>query len=65
MRFRIALRVSLMTLAAAAAPVGPIEHAGATESPEPVTFPSADGKTPLKAIFSSRQRRRQTASRRW
>ena len=54
-----------MTLAAAAAPVAPIEHAGATESPEPVTFPSADGKTPLKAIFSSRQRRRQTASRRW
>jgi hypothetical protein len=65
MRFRIALRVSLMTLAAAAAPVGPIEHAGATESPEPVTFPSADGKTPSRAICSSRQRRRQAASRRW
>jgi dienelactone hydrolase len=48
MRFRIALRVSLTALAAPAAPVGPIEHAGATESPEPVTFPSADGKTPLK-----------------
>ena len=40
-----------MAQAAAAAPVGPIEHAGATESPEPVTFPSADGKTPLKGYL--------------
>jgi hypothetical protein len=41
MPFRIALRVSLMTLAATAS-VAAIERASATESPEPVTFPSAD-----------------------
>jgi dienelactone hydrolase len=49
-RFRIALRVSLMALAATAS-FAPIEHAGATESPEPVTFPSADGKTTLKGYL--------------
>jgi dienelactone hydrolase len=46
MRFRIALQVSLMALAATAC-FGPIDPASATESPERVTFPSADGKTTL------------------
>jgi dienelactone hydrolase len=36
---------------AATASFAPIEHAGATESPEPVTFPSADGKATLKGYL--------------
>jgi len=50
MPFRNTLRVSLMTLAATAS-VAAIERASATEPPEPITFPSADGKTPLKGYL--------------
>jgi dienelactone hydrolase len=46
MRLRIAVQASLMALAATAC-FGPIDHASATESPERVPFPSADGKTTL------------------